>query len=117
MASHVPSPARKRRPLFTILAFVALIAQVAVALAPLGEHLSGSMRPHVEAPGAKGHFTHDEATCPACQARSIAGSTLYTPVAVVPTIRVQTADVAVVARVVAERHLHTTQSRAPPSKS
>ena len=61
---------------FTALAMLAMVAQMGVALAPLAEGRSGpSMSSHVEAPGWHGHYTHDEATCAACQARSIQGTT------------------------------------------
>jgi hypothetical protein len=79
-------PARSgRRLLFTVFAFIALAAQLAVALSPLAEGRERDWGSHVEAGGARLHFSHSEATCAACQARSIHGTTgrVQTPVLVV----------------------------------
>lgn len=64
-----------RRWLFTVCAAVAIVAQIVTALAPLTEGLEGRMASHVESRGAPVHFLHNEATCAACQARSIQGTT------------------------------------------
>ena len=61
---------------FTIIAIFAMAVQLAVALAPLAEGRDGrSMSAHVESAGTRGHYTHDDATCASCQARSIHGTT------------------------------------------
>ena len=83
---HDSAAARSgRRLIFTVLAFLAMAAQLAVALSPLAEGRERSWGSHVEAAGARQHFSHSEATCAACQARSIHGTAARTsaPVAVV----------------------------------
>jgi hypothetical protein len=71
--------------MFTVLAFLAMAAQLAVALSPLAEGRERSWGSHVEASGARQHFAHSEATCAACQARSIHGTAASTapPVGIV----------------------------------
>lgn len=71
----VVPPARSgRRLLLTVIAFVAMAAQLVVALSPLAEGRERSWGSHVEAAGARQHYAHNEATCAACQARSIHGT-------------------------------------------
>jgi hypothetical protein len=61
---------------YTFVAIVAMAVQLVVALAPLAEGRDGrSMSAHVESSGTRGHYTHDDATCASCQARSIHGTT------------------------------------------
>ena len=61
---------------FTLIAVFAMAVQLVVALAPLAEGRDGrSMSAHVESSGTRGHYTHDDATCASCQARSIHGTT------------------------------------------
>jgi hypothetical protein len=75
---HLPAAAPRfrseRRLIFTVLAFIAMAAQLAVALSPLAEGRERSWGSHVEAAGLRQHFAHSEATCAACQARSIHGA-------------------------------------------
>jgi len=59
------------RHLFAFFALLAMFAQSVVAIAPLAEGRSARMGSHVEAHGSASHFTHNEATCVACQARSL----------------------------------------------
>jgi len=112
------SPARltPRSWLFTALAMLAMVAQIGVALAPLGEGRQGrSMSSHIEAPGAHGHYTHDEATCAACQARSIQGTTSRPAVPLLADVRVPTQLTRSTDRVAARGlNLHA-HPRAPPS--
>ena len=61
--------------LLRLLALVAMSAQLVVALAPLAEGHDSGMASHVESGGSPAHFVHNEAKCPACQARSIHGAT------------------------------------------
>jgi hypothetical protein len=61
--------------LLRLLALVAMSAQLVVAFAPLAEGHDSGMASHVESGGSPAHFVHNEATCPACQARSIHGTT------------------------------------------
>ncbi len=73
--------ARKRSWLFTLLAFLAVVAQSVVAFAPLAEGRDSRMASHVESSGTPtGHFLHNDATCAACQARSIHGTTSHASV-------------------------------------
>lgn len=60
---------------FAVFAFLATIAQIVVAVAPLIEERDGRMASHVEADGTRTHVTHNDATCAASQARSIHGAT------------------------------------------
>jgi hypothetical protein len=52
-----------------------MAAQLVVALSPLAEGRERDWGSHVEADGAQQHYSHSEATCAACQARSIHGTT------------------------------------------
>jgi hypothetical protein len=62
---------------------LATTAQLAVALAPLAEGREGRATVHVESGGTPRHYQHNDATCAACQARSIHGTA---PRAVAPLI-------------------------------
>jgi hypothetical protein len=74
-----PSPARTRASrLYVIAALLAMVAQLAIVLAPLAEGRAGvGMGPHVESSSSHNpaHHTHDEATCVACQVRTMFGVT------------------------------------------
>src|SRR5262244_2334714 len=94
---------RRRHPLTLVIAFLALIAQVTVALSPLAEGRRPGMASHVESGGVKLHYAHDEATCASCQARSIHGTPRVAAVPLPPStevsadvsttlVRVETAD-------------------------
>ena len=65
---------RHRGWLSGVLALIATVAQLVVAIAPLAEGRDGRMASHVESKGVPGHYTHNDATCAACQARSIHGT-------------------------------------------
>jgi hypothetical protein len=79
---HHTSPTRRRSWFFAVLALLATTAQLAVALAPLAEGREGRATVHVESGGTPRHYQHNDATCAACQARSIHGTAprLATPV-------------------------------------
>lgn len=62
------------RRLFAFFALLAMFAQSVVAIAPLAEGRTARMSSHVEANGSASHFTHNEANCVACQARSLHAS-------------------------------------------
>src|SRR3954463_11392255 len=66
---------RHRGWLSGVIALLAIAAQLVVAMAPLAEGRDGRMASHVESKGVAGHYTHNDATCAACQARSIHGTT------------------------------------------
>ena len=113
---YVENHSPKRRSwLFAVIALLATTAQLAVSLSPLLEGREGRATVHVESGGVQKHFLHDDATCAACQARSIHGTTPrvappllaaepHRMVAVSAVDRVESADV----------HLPT-NPRAPPS--
>ena len=70
----VPAPFRRfQRVCYAFFASLAMVAQLAVALAPLDEGRDQRRDAHVEADGVA-HYTHSETTCAACQARSILGT-------------------------------------------
>jgi hypothetical protein len=70
----VPAPFRRfQRVCYAFFASLAMVAQLAVALAPLDEGREQRRDAHVEANGVA-HYTHSETTCAACQARSILGT-------------------------------------------
>jgi hypothetical protein len=58
-----------------VIALLAMAAQLVVAVAPLAEGRDGRMASHVESTGVPGHYTHNDAKCAACQARSIHSTT------------------------------------------
>src|SRR5947209_3718360 len=60
--------------LSTLIALLAVVGQLAVAVAPLAEGRERRMGSHVESSGSRSHFVHDEAKCAACQARLIQGA-------------------------------------------
>jgi len=105
----------KRNPLTLVIAFLALIAQVTVALSPLAEGRRPGMASHVESGGVKLHYAHDEATCASCQARSIHGTPRTAdaslPRAIEVVITVATATV----RVVTADRFSQDNPRAPPA--
>ena len=108
-------PATTRQWVRTAIAFAAMAAQLTVALAPLVEGYEPRLASHVEAPGARTHVSHDDATCAACQARSIHGTASRPSVplqrdALVPTIAVATST----RLASADLHLQD-KPRAPPS--
>lgn len=72
--------------LYLFAAVLAAVAQLALVLAPLAEGRAGvGMGSHVEANGQASHHVHEEATCVACQARSLHGVARGRPVAPAPT--------------------------------
>jgi len=110
-----PHPRFIGRRFFAVFAFLATLAQVVVALAPLAEGRDGRMASHVEANGSAKHFTHNDANCAACQARSIQGTTAATPsplplTSLAPTTRISDADL-----VPSADHYLQDNPRAPPT--
>lgn len=72
------------------------------------------MASHVESTGVQGHYTHNEATCAACQARSIHGATSRQSVPLLTDALAPTQFVRGAERVV-ETSLHPKDNpRAPP---
>jgi hypothetical protein len=111
----IPYRPKRRHPLTLVIAFLALIAQVTVALSPLAEARRGpGMASHVESGGVKLHYAHDEATCASCQARSIHGTPRAITVALPPSSEVATAVATASVRVVAADRFSQDNPRAPP---
>ena len=101
--------------MFTVFAFIAMAAQLAVALSPLAEGRERSWGSHVEAAGLHQHFAHNEATCAACQARSIHGATgRIRPPALAPR-HVAIASAQRSLGVVSTDHSFQDNPRAPPA--
>ena len=105
---------KRRHPLTLIVAFVALIAQVAVALSPLAEGRRPEMASHVESGGVKLHYAHNEATCASCQARSIHGTPRAADVGLPPAVGVATLVATANVRVVTADRFSQDNPRAPP---
>jgi hypothetical protein len=112
----MPTPYRpkRRHPVSLIIAFVALIAQVAVALSPLAEGRRPGMASHVESGGVKLHYAHDEATCASCQARSIHGTPRAPAVTLPPSTEVSAAVPTTLVRADTADRFSQDNPRAPP---
>jgi hypothetical protein len=105
---------RKRHWLFAVFAFLAITAQLVVAIAPLTEGRDARMASHVESSGSRTHFLHDDATCAACQARSIQGTTSR-PVVPIVIVALSPNDIVRAADHDGSPGLHLQQNpRAPP---
>ncbi len=103
--------------LLRLLAVLAMVAQGAVALAAIGEGRDGiGLASHVEATGASAtHYAHDEATCAACQARSLHGGTPQLPSAGAELGTAHQAASGIPGAPPASPALPTNPARAPPS--
>ena len=72
---HARLVPQTRHLLLRLLAILAMSAQLVLSAAPLFEGRVSSMASHVENAGAvRGHYAHNEATCPVCQARTLHGT-------------------------------------------
>jgi hypothetical protein len=112
VANH---PTRHRGWLFTVIALLATTAQLAVAFSPLLEGREGRATVHIEAGGAQKHVVHDDATCAACQARSIHGTTPRPAAPLIKSAPRLTVAAAVVDRADSAAVRTPTNPRAPPS--
>jgi hypothetical protein len=105
----------KRGVLSGLFALIAMVAQLVVAVAPLAEGRDGRMASHVEATGAQSHYTHNDATCAACQARSIHGTTTRQSVPLLAD-ELTPSQIARAAERIVEGSSHRTDNpRAPPA--
>jgi hypothetical protein len=104
----------RRHPLTLVIAFLALIAQVTVALSPLAEGRRPGMASHVESGGVKLHYAHDEATCASCQARSIHGTPRAADVGLPPAIGIGNTVASPKVSVVVADRFSQDNPRAPP---
>jgi hypothetical protein len=114
MPSLRPITTRPRGWLFGVITLLAMAAQLVVAMAPLAEGRDGRMASHVESTGTKGHYTHNDATCAACQARSIHGTTSRQTVELLTDVLVPTRLVRAAERVVETTLRPKDNPRAPP---
>jgi hypothetical protein len=101
--------------LFAFFALLAMFAQSVVAVAPLAEGRTARMSSHVESHGSASHFTHNEANCVACQARS-----LHAPAATGSRVAVAEAHADVLPRtrtdiIASTDHSPQNNPRAPPT--
>lgn len=113
---HVaPTPTRRRSWLFAVIALVATTAQLAVALSPLIEGREGRATVHIESGGTRTHVQHDDATCAACQARSIHGTAPRPSTPLIENEPHLTVAAATVGRVDSADVRSPTNPRAPPS--
>jgi hypothetical protein len=108
-------PLRQRGVLFGLVALLATVAQLVVAISPLAEGRDGRMASHVEATGAQGHYTHNDATCAACQARSIHGTTSRQSVPLLADDLAPSKVVRAAERIVEDSPHRTDNPRAPPT--
>jgi len=71
---RAPRPASVQAIFLRAAALLALVAQLAVGVAALGEARAGlGYASHIDPSGTSTHYAHDEAVCAACQARSLHG--------------------------------------------
>ena len=93
-----------------------LLLQAVVAVAPLGEGREGrSMAAHVERSGRNTHYTHDPATCAACQARTLQGAMALVPPVLPVDPRHESLAVAPLTLAVPSGPHALPKSRAPPA--
>jgi hypothetical protein len=97
-----------------LLALVAMAAQLLVAFSPLAEGRESRLGTHVEAAGIRAHFTHDEATCPVCQARSMQRDVAKPAVPLLDAPIRATAAVDVLVNGVVDDYYPHANPRAPP---
>lgn len=66
---------RSSRPMLgRAAAILAMVAQLALVIAGIGEGRTGvGYASHIDPSGTSTHYAHDEAVCAACQARSLHG--------------------------------------------
>ena len=107
-------PTRQRGMLSGLIALLAMVAQLVVAISPLAEGRDGRMASHVEATGAQSHYTHNDATCAACQARSIHGTTARQSVPLLAEELTQSQVAPAAERIVESTSHRTDNPRAPP---
>jgi hypothetical protein len=103
------------RHLFAFFALLAMFAQTVVAVAPLAEGRTARMSSHVESHGSASHFTHNEANCVACQARSLHASTSAAERAPITTSHATVARARVATIVASADHYPQDNPRAPPT--
>jgi hypothetical protein len=114
-----PSLSQSSRPLVArVAATVALVAQLVLLVAGLGEGRTGvGYASHIDPAGTSAHYTHNEAACTSCQARSLHGVFgMPSGPAVVPRIH-QTAPIEQLESFLGSSIERDNLSRAPPTNS
>jgi hypothetical protein len=97
-----------------LAALLAVVAQIALGVAPLTEAGRGrDAGAHVEAAGTGYHHAHNEADCAACVAQHLQGRVERPDTLVAPARQRWAVTAAPLGRAAA-RHLSTAPSRAPP---
>lgn len=102
--------------LYTLGLSLALVSQLGVIAAQVGEFWQGqSIASHVEQSGTSRHFAHNEATCPACQARSMTGATTHAVAPVALHAVAAEAPIAAARLIPASEPPAQSRPRAPPT--
>ncbi len=97
-------------------AALALLAQIAVVLAPVAEGRAGiGMAAHVESGGNASHHAHDDSNCIACQVRGFYGTAARLGDAAPVSARRSTPPVLAAEAVAAGGPIAHRLPRAPPS--
>jgi hypothetical protein len=95
---------------------LALVAQLALALAGFGEGKAGvGYAAHFDPGGTSTHYVHDEAVCAACQARSLHGVAKLPQPPMAPTVPRQVAPSDRLESYLGSNVDQQNPSRAPPS--
>lgn len=100
---------------FAFFALLAMFAQSVVAVAPLAEGRTARMSSHVESHGSASHFTHNEANCAACQARSLHAAAPWTKRAPVAGQQMSVSRPHATVVIVSADHSPQANPRAPPT--
>jgi hypothetical protein len=106
-----------KHPIFgRVAAMLALVAQLALIVAGIGEGRSGvGYASHVDPAGTSAHYAHNEAVCAACQARSLHGAVRAPHPAAIASVPRQTAPIDRLQSFVGSTVDHHNLSRAPPT--
>ena len=103
------------RRFFAFFALLAMFAQSVVAVAPLAEGRTARMSSHVESHGSASHFTHNEANCVACQARSLHAASSGTERVPIAEARANVSRPGVAVVIASAEHYPQDNPRAPPT--
>jgi hypothetical protein len=100
---------------FAFFALLAMFAQSVVAVAPLAEGRTARMSSHVESHGSASHFTHNEANCVACQARSLHAASATADRGPIAEARAGVSRAPVAVIIATAEHYPQDNPRAPPT--
>ena len=97
-------------------AILALVAQLALLVAGIGEGRGGvGYASHIDPAGTSAHYAHNEAVCAACQARSLHGAVRLPHPPAIATVPRQTAPVDRLQSFLGSTVDRDNLSRAPPT--